>query len=598
MNLSYRPEIDGFRALAVSLVVLFHAEVPGFSHGFVGVDIFFVISGFLITSIIAREQAEACFSYGQFVLRRVRRILPALVVVMLVCIPFSWTLMLPDPLENFGQSLIATIFSANNILLWLTTGYWDLASDYKPLLHTWSLGVEEQFYIFYPFLLLLALRLPLQACHLLLAGLALSSFGLMVWALERDPAAGFYLLHYRAWQLLIGGIAGLLVTRSGWSGRPALAGVGLGMILVSLVPTDLPMAATLGLATLGSASYLLWARAGSPVTWIFTRRPVIFVGLVSYSFYLWHQPVFAFLRVALWEHPTPAMFTAGIALAFGLAVLSWRYVEIPFRTPRNTSNIVFWTFTGGGQALVFALGAVFYVTNGLPGRLVYADGQAAAGMSVAYNERIRRLLPRDIPTGTGHPAVLVAGNSFARDFSNVLLEAKLGDSLTLLYRDDLSLCSSRWTFEERELVARLDLLIFASGNYRTSCLQEILPAAAALDLPVFFIGTKHFGDNLNPLMRLAPAERAAVRLRVPEEIRSLNDQQSAQLGPLYIDLLSVLSEDGGHTIRVTNSDGVLLTTDRVHLSQAGAITLAEHLPGQFSELYPLAKFKASVILED
>lgn len=161
MSLAYCPEIDGFRALAVGVVVLFHAWFPGFSHGFVGVDIFVVISGFLITSIIAREQAGAGFSYGDFVLSRVRRILPALVVVMLACLPFAWGLMLPDPLENFGQSLIATTFSANNILLWLTTGYWDLGSDYKPLLHTWSLGVEEQFYIFYPFLLLaLCLQVP------------------------------------------------------------------------------------------------------------------------------------------------------------------------------------------------------------------------------------------------------------------------------------------------------------------------------------------------------------------------------------------------------------------------------------------------------
>lgn len=590
MSLSHRPEIDGFRALAVTTVVLFHARFPGFENGFVGVDIFFVISGFLITSIIAREQAGAGFAYGRFVMRRVRRILPALVVVMLACIPFAWWLMLPDPLENFGQSLVSTTLSANNILLWLTTGYWDLTSDFKPMLHTWSLGVEEQFYIFYPFLLVLALRLRFRACLALLGAMALLSLVLMVRALQTDPAAAFYLLHYRAWQLLIGGIAGLLFLRARWGGRPALAAAGLALILLSLVPLDLPMPMVLGLATLGTALYLLFARAEGPVTWLFTRRPVIFVGLVSYSFYLWHQPVFAFLRVAFFETPGPVAFGLAIALAFGLSVLSWHFIETPFRSARRIGSGGLWAFVGGGMVVAGITGMSFHLTNGLPQRLGPVGKAEAAGMSIAYNERVRRLLPRDIPADAGdRPVVLVAGNSFARDFGNVLLEADLGADLTLLYRDDLPPCPVDWSAEERALVEKLDMLVFASGAHGKACGRETVDATRDVGLPVFFGGPKHFGHNLNPLVRRTPEQRSATRLQVDEAIRSLNDSQAAWFGPHYIDILSVLSQDGGATVRVTNEAGVLLTTDRVHFSRAGAVFAAGRLHALFPEIFVLAE---------
>lgn len=589
MSLSYRPEIDGFRALAVTTVVLFHAKIPGFENGFIGVDIFFVISGFLITSIIAREQAGEGFSYGRFVMRRVRRILPALVVVMLACIPFAWWLMLPDPLENFGQSLVATAFSANNILLWLTSGYWDLSSDFKPLLHTWSLGVEEQFYILYPMLLVLALRLPIRACYILMAAMAALSFWLMVRALQTDPAAAFYLLHYRAWQLLIGGIAGLLFLRARWGERPALAAAGLALVLLSLIPLGLPMPVLLGLATLGTALYLLFARAEGLVTWVFTRPPVIFVGLVSYSFYLWHQPVFAFLRVAFFETPGQMAFGLAIVLAFGLSVLSWHFIETPFRSARRIGSGGLWAFVGGGMAVAVIAGMSFHLANGLPQRLGSVAKAEAAGMSIAYNERVRRLLPRDIPAGVGdRPVVLITGNSFARDFANVLLEAGLGEDLVLLYRDDLSLCAFAWSDTDLALIEKLDMLILARDDYETRCIEDTLATVQAMDLPFFAIGIKHFGTNINPLLRLSPTGRAAARLAVPEDVRARNETWKARMAPVYLDVLAILSDDGGGTIRAADDDGVFLTTDRIHLSKAGAAFVAERLPTLIPGILALA----------
>ena len=146
----YRPEIDGLRAVSVIPVIFFHAGLEFFKGGFLGVDIFFVISGYLITLIILNDLDKGNFSLSKFYERRARRILPALFFVICCCVPFAYFWMLPDPLENFGQSVFATIFFANNVLLWMTSGYWDLASEFKPLIHTWSLAVEEQFYIVFP----------------------------------------------------------------------------------------------------------------------------------------------------------------------------------------------------------------------------------------------------------------------------------------------------------------------------------------------------------------------------------------------------------------------------------------------------------------
>ena len=213
--MTYRKEIDGLRAVAVIPVIFFHAGFEIFSRGYLGVDIFFVISGYLITSLILREQNLGTFSIINFYERRARRIIPALFLVMTVCIPFAIYLMQPDDLENFGQSLVATTLISNNYLLYLTSGYWDLASEFKPLLHTWRLGVEEQYYILFPILMLLAWKAGLKIIFfsfVLLSSLSLINF----YNLSSQDSFGFnnesfLLLRSRAWQILFGAIAAIFL---------------------------------------------------------------------------------------------------------------------------------------------------------------------------------------------------------------------------------------------------------------------------------------------------------------------------------------------------------------------------------------------------
>ena len=220
--------------MAVLPVILFHAGFEWFSGGFVGVDVFFVISGYLITTILIEDLENDRFSLVNFYERRARRILPALFFVMLMCIPFAWMWMLPDPLENFGQSLVATSLSANNVLLYLTSGYWDLASEFKPLLHTWSLGVEEQYYVIFPLLILLTWRFGKGIVLLLIIVIAGVSLALSEWLSHENSEAVFFLIHTRAWELLAGSISAFVVQRRGIQKNNLLALIGLAAIIFSV----------------------------------------------------------------------------------------------------------------------------------------------------------------------------------------------------------------------------------------------------------------------------------------------------------------------------------------------------------------------------
>ena len=207
--MNYRPEIDGLRALAVLPVILFHAGYEAFSGGFVGVDVFFVISGYLITTIIIAELDEGQFSLVNFYERRARRILPALFFVMAACIPFAWALLSPAELKSFGQSLIAVSTFTSNILFWQESGYFDIESELKPLLHTWSLAVEEQYYILFPLFLMFTWHKGLRWVVGALAIVFLLSFALAIWGTQiatspNIASAAFFLIHSRIWELLVG----------------------------------------------------------------------------------------------------------------------------------------------------------------------------------------------------------------------------------------------------------------------------------------------------------------------------------------------------------------------------------------------------------
>lgn len=330
----YRPEIDGLRAIAVIPVILFHAGLTLFSGGYVGVDVFFVISGYLITSILIGELEQDNFSIIRFYERRARRILPALFFVMLCCIPFAWKWMLPSELKDFSQSVVSVVFFASNILFWREEGYFAPAAEMKPLLHTWSLAVEEQYYVLFPIFLLLAWRFGRRSVFWSICAIAALSLAASEWSWRNAPSANFYLAPTRAWELLAGSICAFLLSGREPRASNALSLAVLGLIVFAIFYFDdsTPFPSVYALApVLGTALIILFGGSGSWAARLLSTRSFVGIGLISYSAYLWHQPLFAFARIRSVLEPSPELMMALAALSLVLAYFSWRYVETPFR---------------------------------------------------------------------------------------------------------------------------------------------------------------------------------------------------------------------------------------------------------------------------
>lgn len=332
--MEYRREIDGLRTLAVMPVIFFHAGFSFFSGGFVGVDVFFVISGYLITGIIIRDLDRSRWSLLDFYERRARRILPALALVILCCWPVAWVIMLPLEMKDFAQSVSAAALSVSNVLFFLESDYFGAAAELKPLLHTWSLGVEEQFYILFPPLLALMWLWPLPRRVYVLIFLAVISFLLCVTLVDSYPSAVFYLLPFRAWELLAGGFCALWHSKHPHQGKGLPALLGLAALILSILlfdsSTPFPSAYAL-LPVTGTCLLLLFSSPSNMTGRLLCLPPMVGIGLVSYSAYLWHQPLLAFGRLYS-PDPLSGPMLLGLSLAsLPLAYLSWRFVEQPFR---------------------------------------------------------------------------------------------------------------------------------------------------------------------------------------------------------------------------------------------------------------------------
>jgi peptidoglycan/LPS O-acetylase OafA/YrhL len=320
----YRPEIDGLRCLAVCAVVLYHAGIPGFSGGYVGVDVFFVISGYLITSIISREIEVGTFTFRDFYLRRIRRIFPALFLVLAVCLPFAWWLLTPGQLREFSQSASAATLFSSNVYFFLKSGYFGANAEELPLLHTWSLAVEEQFYLVFPLILLAFRRTGVVWV------LTIASFVACLYFEHRAPLANFFLSPMRAWELFGGALLALDGKVRKHEFRALLGLVLLGTSVFFFDKhTSFPGFASLA-PVLGSVMLIAFS-PGTKVGRLLSSKPLVGIGLISYGFYLWHQPIFAFARVASDGPLSRWTYLGLIGLALVASYLSWKYVEVPAR---------------------------------------------------------------------------------------------------------------------------------------------------------------------------------------------------------------------------------------------------------------------------
>jgi peptidoglycan/LPS O-acetylase OafA/YrhL len=421
--LAYRPEIDGLRAVAVLAVVFGHAGIAGFSGGYVGVDVFFVISGYLITGLIHPEIQSGRFSLIGFYERRARRILPALILLMAATGAAGWLVMTPSDFQSLARSLIATAFFGANLHFWQSIDYFSLDAAFLPLLHTWSLAVEEQYYLLWPLFLMVAA----VSRRLLILGVLfvlVASLGASILLSGFFPKESFYLLPTRAWELMTGAALALGMV-PGWRDRrwaEAASLVGIVMILTAVATFDdrtvFPGAAAL-LPCLGTA-LIVHSGGGTGVGRALAARPAVFIGLISYSLYLWHWPILAFLRIGygVVELPWPVTLIA-IAFSFVAAILSWRMVETPFRRRGTLGRRTIFTLSGAGTAAIVAAGIATTITEGWPSRLSEQTARIAAGAQDMEPDKdfcVTRVPPDRlcrIGAAVKPPTVLLWGDSHA-----------------------------------------------------------------------------------------------------------------------------------------------------------------------------------------
>jgi peptidoglycan/LPS O-acetylase OafA/YrhL len=578
----YRREVDGLRAVAVLPVILFHAGFAPFRGGFVGVDVFFVISGYLITSIILGDLTSGKFSLANFYQRRARRILPALFLVMAVTTVFACMWMMPDELKNYGQSLVATALFSNNILLTITSGYWDLASLFKPLLHTWSVGVEEQYYILFPLFMLVAWRYARRYLVAILTFLLLLSLAAAAWGVRHAPIATFYLLPTRAWEILLGALIGYYLARARPVRLPlqsqvnqALSLLGLSAILASVYvfsegyPT--PGLMTL-LPTGGAALIILFATEGTLVHRVLGSRVLVGIGLISYSLYLWHQPLFALARVYAAEPPGPHVYLALIGATFVLSYFTWRFVEAPFRNGAIIPTRVVVSLSALGVSTAVGFGIFLNATYGMWWRAFDSEARIEYMDKRIYNERIYQLSKEKF--ATDKLKVLIIGNSFGRDVVNMTLETFGEDDIEIVYREDFADCILPYKGPLREeLFGSADIIVFSSG-FHYNCAEADAAFAKDRNKLVFYIGSKYFGDNLNWVIRFPQEARRNLYNVLPAKVVALDEAMASRLPKAgFVSLLAPVLKDG--RVPITDNDGRMLSTDRSHVTKFGAIYFGE-----------------------
>ena len=437
----YRPDIDGLRAFAVLPVIFFHLHLVGFSGGYVGVDIFFVISGYLITGLIYGEMQKKTFSLKTFYIRRIRRIAPALLITLFTVATFSFLILKPEELRSFGLSLALQLISAQNFVFF-SEGEYFLGADLKPLLHTWSLAVEEQFYLFWPLLLLGIRRFSFKVKLLFIATIMLGSFAVNLGLMGVSPKASFFLLPPRAWELVAGGLIALLETKSQFRKvlshnlRTLLGLVGFSLICFSIfrLTSETPFPGSAALLPVTGTVFLLISGVGSLtlIGRILSFRPIVLIGLISYPMYLWHWPIISLLHQFRINPSAPLNLVLIIFATVFLSVITYRYIETPIRTKRwlpTTKHLL--VVAGSGFVIVASFGTHVFITDGASYRYPSVARNLLTAPLAARTQRcgliFKVLNPRSpvctlVADPTATRRVLLWGNSHADHWSGLFTD--------------------------------------------------------------------------------------------------------------------------------------------------------------------------------
>jgi peptidoglycan/LPS O-acetylase OafA/YrhL len=596
MNKTYRNDIDGLRAIAIIPVILFHLGY--LSNGYLGVDVFFVISGYLITGLVYNEVVENKFSILKFYERRIRRIFPLVLFTTLTAFLLGLIFMLPDDLENLCQSVFASNFSANNILMQITSAdYWAVKNDYKPLMHTWSLGIEEQFYLLYPVIFFFLNGDKKKFILPLLIFLTILS--LIAFFNSTDVPSKFYFLQYRFFELSFGGICAIYFSKRNFfisSSKSQYILYFLLSILVfllffdSIKSNDIKVLTT----TILTASILvlggLHFENNSLYKVLISNKVFTGIGKISFSLYMWHQIVFAFARYFLVEEITLNYAVILSITVLVLSIISYFAIENPFRNRTTLKTkplliIVSFSFLliTGASLFIYVIGGNIKdvpelgITNSnLPSQLNFFSSQS--NINIQYNEDIRAL---DKPfSDSDKIKILVVGDSYARDFANILLESS--------FREDIEI-SYIYSPEPKDIdrFNKSHYIFYATNSPSTK--NAVLGRFNQLDVDttkLFIVGTKDFGNSNGIHYNRKVDNYASYRTKMKKGVLQTNLLLKNEWNGKYIDLISIIGDKDGRVL-VFTPDGKFISQDTLHLTKYGAAFFAKLLDFKIRNLIKL-----------
>lgn len=618
----YRADIDGLRAVAVLAVLVFHAQPSWLPGGFIGVDIFFVISGYLISSIIFRELAAGRFTLRRFYERRIRRIFPALALVLLAALALGWFRLLPTELVQLGKHVAASVGFVQNLWLWHEVGYFDPAAETKPLLHLWSLGVEEQFYLLYPLLLAWLSRRGVRPLSLITL-IGLGSFAAELFTQRWSPEGAYFLPHARFWELMVGALVAARAANAvpaplspQRGNAQAFAGLALVVLGLSVIERTFTFPGWWAWLPVGGAALLISA---GPEAWVNRRLlsmpPLVGIGLISYPLYLWHWVLLAYLRIAEPDGPSPRQLVLVVAASFLGAWLTYRVVERPIRAQRTwlARPLPLLALLAG----VGSLGLVAVALQGDRGRFPEEIAAAAEALNYDHLAGVRsdqcwlgkQAAPDGFasdcvdppPVGGGQaPLIFIWGDSHAGSLTAGLraLQSRRSFRIAQFTRDSCrpllgvgyGLCkqSNRFVLSELQRTQPDAILLYAAWDHVRSELGKLdatLDAIRAITArPVFVIGpppqwkpslpraiVDHYGQS-----GTAP-ERLDFGLvpRVAKVDRKLA-KQLRERAVTYISLWNLLCDTAGCLTRTGTGPEDFISYDYGHLTRAGGIYLLEH----------------------
>ena len=576
----YRTEIDGLRALAVIPVIFFHAGFIGFSNGYLGVDVFFIISGYLITSFLIKNKHTSKNNLHEFYIRRIRRIIPILYLVTFVSLPIGLLLMQPYDLENFGQSLVASTLMSSNILFFITNSYWEPISEFKPLLHTWSLSIEEQFYLFFPLLFIFFTKDRLKKIMYFIFLIWFVSFFLwVIFTIQGNSKAVFYLLPFRAWELMTGGVLACLLffypERLNNRFSEVFSIIGLCLLILGFVITESNKTIhvmNVISAILGTSLIILFASNTDKFKKILCFPPLVLIGLMSFSLYMWHVPIFAFLRIASYGELPNDVFAITLLFLLPLSYFSWK-IELYFRDRNKISNSKLIMLTSIFSLILLSTGLSMHFKQGFPERFdgILTRPNTEYISTKDYLLSASKKLDNFTYSDSKMPQITIMGDSFSSDLINMLLEVGIERSYKISKQDYNCINAEQDSLEGIAAVASASEMTFVSynmlyNNDQWNCFNKLINMFKSQNINFLVIGSKNFGINMNPFV-VRPKKDFYVYPN--NSTIAFNKALSNMLDKNFIDLLPMISNQDNR-IPIYTDNGRIISEDAYHLTPAGA----------------------------